>query len=203
MAKIFAQTVFVLLAVALTFSKSSSTFATPIKARHFLQGFKPVIFTNILDENTATTEAATTNLLEIEAANTAQTAAAFDHETAATTLIKKRHFLNNFKPVIFTNILDENTATTEAATTNLLEIEAANTAQTAAAFDHETAATTLIKKRHFLNGFKPVIFTNVLDENTATTEAATTNLLEIEAANTAQTAAAFDHESAITAFAQL
>ncbi|CAG8552270.1 10453_t:CDS:1 [Ambispora gerdemannii] len=142
MAKIFAQTVFVLLAVALTFSKSSSTFATPIKARHFLQGFKPVIFTNILDENTATTEAATTNLLEVEAANTAQTAAAFDHEKADTSLITtKRHFLHGFKPVFFTNILDENTATTEAATTNLLEIEAANTAQTAAAFDHETADT--------------------------------------------------------------
>ncbi|CAG8675035.1 1720_t:CDS:1, partial [Ambispora gerdemannii] len=82
-------------------------------------------------------------------------------------------------------------------------IEAANTAQTAAAFDHETAATALLNKRHFLQGFKPVIFTNILDENTATTEAATTNLLEIEAANTAQTAADFDHETAITAFVQL
>ncbi|CAG8511990.1 9927_t:CDS:2 [Ambispora gerdemannii] len=131
--------------VALTLNKSSSIFAAPIKTRHFLQTFKPVLFTNILDENTATTEAATTNLLEIEAANSAQTAATFDHETAATTLLNKRHFLHGFKPVIFTNILDENTATTEAATTNLLEIEAANSAQTAATFDHETANTILIK----------------------------------------------------------
>ncbi|CAG8633537.1 5662_t:CDS:1, partial [Ambispora leptoticha] len=98
--------------------------------------------------------------------------------------------------------LDENVATTEAATTNVLDIEAANAAQTAATFDHENASTLLLK-RNFLNGFKPVIFANTLDENIATTEAATTNLLEIEAANTAETAATFDHENAATVFAQL
>ncbi|CAG8675095.1 4307_t:CDS:1, partial [Ambispora leptoticha] len=197
MAKIFAHAVFVLLAIALTLSKSS-TFATPIKARHFLTGFKPVIFANTLDENIATTEAATTNVLDIEAANAAQTAATFDHESAATVLVNKRNFLGGFKPVVFIQALDENVATTEAATTNLLDIEAANSAQTAATFDHENAATVLFNKRNFLNSFKPVVFIETLDENTAATEAATTNVLDIEAANAAQTAATFDHESAAT-----
>ncbi|CAG8476261.1 2836_t:CDS:1 [Ambispora leptoticha] len=203
MLKFFTQIVLVFLAVALTLNKSSSTFAVPVnKARNFLNNFKPVLFANVLDENTATTEAATTNALEIEAANSAQTAATFDHENASTLLLK-RNFLGGFKPVVFIESLDENTATTEAATTNELDIEAANAAQTAATFDHENASTVLVNKRNFLGGFKPVLFANVLDENTATTEAATTNALDIEAANSAQTAADFDHEHAETDLFQL